>query len=86
MGISYVGLYPGQATGAFGRDVRSLFGTGTGQHPLALYFAVLLTDDVTKRYVQAAYEAKLQVYDKETGGSKPMAPGSIEPTCISDSG
>ena len=53
-------------------------------YPLALYFAALLTDDVTKRYVQAAYDAKLQVYDKETGGSKPMAPGSSEPTCISD--
>ena len=59
-------------------------GTELDSYPLALYFAALLTDDVTKRYVQAAYDAKLQVYNKETGGSKPMAPGSIEPTCISD--
>lgn len=51
---------------------------------LAMYFATLLMDDATKRYVKAASEGKLRVYDKSTGRSRSAEPGSIEATCISD--
>lgn len=51
---------------------------------LAMYFATLLMDDATKRYVKAASEGKLRVYDKSTGRSRFAEPGSIEATCISD--
>lgn len=51
---------------------------------LAMYFATLLMDDATKRYVKAAIEGKLRVYDKSTGRSRSAEPGSIEATCISD--
>lgn len=49
-----------------------------------MYFATLLMDDATKRYVKAASEGKLRVYDKSTGRSRSAEPGSIEATCISD--
>ncbi|MCD7825485.1 MAG: hypothetical protein LUH14_05935 [Clostridiaceae bacterium] len=57
---------------------------------LAMYFASLLMSDAIKRYVVAADEGKLKVYDNEAigkgklGATKLMEPGSIEPTCISD--
>lgn len=51
---------------------------------LAMYFATLLMDDATKRYVNAAAEGKLRVYDEKTGCSRLTSPGEIEPTCISD--
>lgn len=57
---------------------------------LALYFATLLTKDVVKRYVKAAEDGELLVYDNEAIGkgklkaTKLMEPGSIEATCISD--
>ena len=50
---------------------------------LAMYFATLLMDDVTKRYVRAAEEGSLRVHDPKHG-SKRTEPGDIEPTCISD--
>ena len=59
-------------------------GTELDSYPLAMYFATLLTDDATKHYVQAAYDAKWLVYDNEAGENKPMTPGSFDPTLISD--
>lgn len=49
-----------------------------------MYFASLLMEDGTKRYVKAAEEGKLRVYDKQLLISKPMEPNSIEPTYISE--
>ena len=49
---------------------------------LAMYFATLLMDDATKRYIQAAKQGLLRVYDPMRR-SKRMEPGDIEPTCIS---
>lgn len=50
------------------------------EYILAHYFATLLMDDKYKEYVNAAREGKLKIYGKDT----PEAPGTIEPTCISD--
>jgi len=56
---------------------------------LAMYFATLLMSDFPKRYVQAAMDGKLKVYDNAAiavgkfGATKLMEPGSIDPTCIS---
>ena len=50
---------------------------------LAMYFATLLMDVATQRYVQAAKQGLLRVYDSKRK-SKRMEPGDIEPTCISD--
>ena len=49
---------------------------------LAMYFSTLLMDDATKRYIQAAKQGLLRVYDPMRR-SKRMEPGDIEPTCIS---
>lgn len=50
---------------------------------LAMYFATLLMDDATKRYVHAAEKGSLRVYDSKHR-SKRMESGDIEPTCIPD--
>ena len=49
---------------------------------LAMYFATLLMDDATKRYIQAAKQGLLRVYNPMRR-SKRMELGDIEPTCIS---
>jgi len=41
---------------------------------LAMYFATLLMDDATKRYVNAAAEGKLRVYDEKTGCNRLASP------------
>lgn len=48
---------------------------------LAMYFATLLMDDATKRYVYAAENGELLVYDSNMK-IQPMELGSIDPTCI----
>lgn len=50
---------------------------------LAMYFAKLLIDDATKRYVRAAEDGLLRVYDQKNGSNR-TEPGIIESTCISD--
>lgn len=50
------------------------------EYVLAHYFATLLMNDRYREYVNAAREGKLKIFGKDT----PEAPGTIEPTCISD--
>jgi len=50
---------------------------------LAMYFAHLLRDDATKRYVKAAEDGILHVYDDKRK-TRLMEPGSIDATCITD--
>ena len=57
--------------------------TTIDEKALAMYFATLLMDDATKRYVRAAEEGLLRVHDPKRG-SRRTKPGGIEPTCISD--
>ena len=58
-------------------------GTTIDEGALAMYFAHLLMDDATKRYVQAAEDGILLVYDGQRK-TRLMEPGSIDATCISD--
>lgn len=57
--------------------------TAIDEAALAMYFATLLMDDATKRYVRAAEERSLRVHGPKRG-SKRTEPGDIEPTRISD--
>ena len=50
---------------------------------LAMYFAHLLMDDATKRYVKAAEDGILHVYDGKRK-TRLMEPGSIDASCISE--
>ena len=59
------------------------YDTTIDEAALAMYFAHLLMDDATKRYVKAAEDGILRVYDGETK-SRFMEPGNIDPTSISE--
>lgn len=61
----------------------STYPTTIDEAALAMYFATVLMDDATKRYVHAAEEGLLRVYDSKHGSNR-TEPGDIEPTCISD--
>ena len=46
---------------------------------LAMYFATPLIDDATKRYVNAATERKLRVYDEKSGCNRLASPVELNP-------
>ena len=58
-------------------------GTVIDEAALAMYFAHLLMDDATKRYVKAAEDGILLVHENKTK-TRLMEPGSIDATCISE--
>ncbi len=57
------------------------FGYTVDEASLAMFFSTILTDDLTKRYITAAEEGELLIYDN---GLRKAKPGEVEPTCISD--
>ena len=59
------------------------YDTTIDESSLAMYFATLLMDDATKRYVKAAGNGELLVYDSHMK-TRLMEPGSIDPTCITE--